>query len=75
MSELAEAIGRPRSWVYRHTSTTSGCPVLPHRKLDGELLFTAGEIRAWLRDHEVVMQYGGVVAVPRNQSDRIRRLK
>ena len=73
--DVAEAIGRPRSWVYRHTSTRSGCPVLPHRKLDGELLFTAGEIRAWLRDHEAVMRYAAAAATPTKPSDRIRRLK
>src|SRR5690348_6076242 len=34
--EVAEAIGRPRSWVYRHTSEkAAGADRLPHRRLDG----------------------------------------
>ena len=52
--EVAEALGKPVSWVYRHTSGKSGYTLLPHRKLDGELLFVVGEIRAWVRDHEQV---------------------
>jgi predicted DNA-binding transcriptional regulator AlpA len=53
VTELMEALGRPRSWVHRHTSKRSGLPQLPHRKLDGSLVFVAGEIRTWLQDHEV----------------------
>lgn len=57
--EMAEAIGRPRSWVYRHTSEkASGSGRLPCRKLDGELVFVVGEIRNWLRDHEEVITAG-----------------
>jgi hypothetical protein len=51
--EVAEAIGRPKGWVYRRTSAKSGKAPLPHRKLDGELVFVAGELRTWLRRHEV----------------------
>ena len=50
--EVAEAIGRPRSWVYRRTGVKSPKAHLPHRKLDGELVFVAGELREWLRQHE-----------------------
>ena len=31
---------------------------IPHRKLDGTLLFTAGELRAWIRDREAVLVAG-----------------
>lgn len=55
-NELAEAMGRPRSWVYRHTSKESGLPQLPHRKLGGELVFLAGEIRDWLNSEEDVIE-------------------
>ncbi len=55
IAELAEAVGRPKSWVYRHTSQTGECPRLPHRKLDGELVFVVGEVRPWLLEHEVVV--------------------
>jgi len=50
--ELAEAVGRPRSWVYRRTAPNGQRSLLPHRKLDGELVFVVGEIRAWLRGYE-----------------------
>jgi len=53
--ELAEAVGRPRSWVYRRTAPSADRAPLPHRKLDGELVFVVGEIRAWLREHETVL--------------------
>jgi len=54
--EAAEAVGRPVSWVYRHTSEkAAGGERLPHRKLDGELMFTAGELRMWIREHEEVL--------------------
>lgn len=54
--EVAEAIGRPKSWVYRHTSEkAAGTDRLPHRKLEGELLFVAGEVRAWIKQHEEIV--------------------
>ena len=53
--EVAEAIGRTPSWVYRRTSEKSEKAPLPHRKLDGELVFTAGELRAWVEGHETVV--------------------
>ncbi len=55
VADVAEAAGRPKSWVYRHTSPASGLPLIPHRKLDGELVFAAGEVRAWIRDHEDIV--------------------
>lgn len=59
--ELAEALGRPKSFVYRLTSITAaraGKTPLPHRKLDGELVFVAAEIRAWLSAQEEVVVTG-----------------
>ena len=53
--EAAEAIGRPVSWVYRRTGEKSAKAPLPHRKLDGEIVFTAGELRAWLKGHETIV--------------------
>lgn len=53
--EAAEAIGRPVSWVYRRTGEKSEKAPLPHRKLDGEIVFTAGELRAWVEGHETVV--------------------
>lgn len=48
VAEVVEATGKPRSWVYKGTSAGT----LPHRKFEGALVFTCGEIRAYLRDHE-----------------------
>ena len=56
-TELAEALGRPRSFVYARTQAGAEDPI-PHRKLDGTLLFTAGEVRAWIRDREEVLAGG-----------------
>lgn len=52
VKELCEATGKPASWCYRHCSQKSGLDLLPHRKLDGALIFLAGEVRAWLEAHE-----------------------
>ena len=57
-AELAEALGRPPSWIYRHTSARSCCAPIPHRKLDGELVFLVGEVRQWVEDHEDVVVRG-----------------
>lgn len=72
VAELSEAIGRPRSWVYRHCSPASGLPQLPHRKLDGSLTFVASEIRDWLRIHEtsVVEPTAAVVPITRRRTRR-----
>lgn len=53
--EVAEACGHPRSWVYRRTGERCGAGRIPHRRLDGELVFVAGELRAWLGEHEEVI--------------------
>lgn len=56
VEDVAEAVGRSSHWVYRATSR--GEDPLPSRKLGGRLAVTAGELRAWIRDHEEV-QHGG----------------
>jgi len=56
-TELLEAVGRPASWLYRHTGPKSGDRI-PHRKLDGELTFVVGEVRRWLRDREDIVIAG-----------------
>lgn len=49
--ELLEALGRSRHWLYRHTGPACEDRI-PHRKLGGELVFLAGEVRHWIRTHE-----------------------
>jgi predicted DNA-binding transcriptional regulator AlpA len=50
--DVAEAVGRPRSWVYRAVSGKREAHRLPARRLDGELVFTAGDVRTWLARQE-----------------------
>ena len=60
--ELAAALGRPRSWVYRavsqwtylkrpnsaHAKVRRHDP-LPARRMNGVLVFTVSDVRAWLQ--------------------------
>jgi hypothetical protein len=62
--EVADALNRPRSFVYRHTSPKSGLPQLPHRRMDGALTFTAGDLRAWLSQHEHAVVEPSIAVVP-----------
>lgn len=55
VAELCEALGRPKSWVWRHTGPQSPGARLPHRKLEGELVFVVSEIRQYVREHETVV--------------------
>lgn len=55
--EVLEAVGRPASWLYRHTGPASEDRI-PHRRLDGELVFVVGEIREWLRGREELVEVG-----------------
>lgn len=48
--DLAEALGRSKGFVYRLTRSKD----IPHRKLDGELVFRAGDIREWVQRREEV---------------------
>jgi hypothetical protein len=57
VSELSEALGRKRSWIYARTqqegkTAKDRSERLPHRRLDGVLVFVAGEIRRWVRERE-----------------------
>jgi hypothetical protein len=51
--EVADALGRPSSWVYRSVSAKRGTCRLPARRLDGELVIEAGVVREWVREHEL----------------------
>ena len=74
VAELAEALGRPTSWVYRHTSEKSGYDRVPHRRQEGALIFLAGEVRAWLQQHEeaVVKPSAPVVPIGRSRGQQKR---
>lgn len=53
--EVAESLGRPASYVYAHTK---GSSPIPHAKLDGALVFVAGELRQWIADREDIIAPG-----------------
>ena len=74
VTEVLEAIGRTRSWLYRHTGPSSPRVRIPHRKLEGELVFLAGEVRQWLIENETVVVPGRTTPwVPtRGQRDSAR---
>jgi predicted DNA-binding transcriptional regulator AlpA len=57
LPEAAEALGRSRSWLYKRTGPKSRERV-PCRRLDGELVFLAGELRRWIQDHEEIIEAG-----------------
>lgn len=63
VDEVAEAVGRSRHWVYRASSAGRGRDRLPARKLDSRLEFTAGELRAWIRNQEEVLHRGPYLLV------------
>ncbi|MGD0483798.1 MAG: hypothetical protein ABSB58_03985 [Gemmatimonadales bacterium] len=52
VQDVAEALGRPKSWVYRAAAAARGAHRLPASRLSGELVFVAGAVRAWLEREE-----------------------
>jgi predicted DNA-binding transcriptional regulator AlpA len=52
VQDVAEALGRPRSYVYRAVAARRGVHRLPASRLSGELVFVAGTVRAWLEREE-----------------------
>ena len=56
-AELLEALNKSTSWLYRCTGPKAKHRI-PHRKLDGELVFLVGEVRRWLRDREEIVAAG-----------------
>ena len=55
--EVAEALGRSTSWLYKRTQLKAEDPI-PHGRLDGELVFKVGEVRAWIRQREDILVAG-----------------
>ena len=51
LAEVCEALGRSKGFVYRLTRTKD----IPHRKLDGVLVFKAGDVRDWVKLREDVI--------------------
>ena len=60
---LLEAVGRPASWLYRHTGPKAKHRITS-RKPDGELIFLVGEVRRWLREREEIVVAGPMDSAP-----------
>ena len=73
VAEVAEALGRGRAFVYARTGAKAEDPI-PHRKLDGTLLFTAGELRAWIRDREDVVVAGRSESTERERNGQLHAI-
>jgi predicted DNA-binding transcriptional regulator AlpA len=57
--ELAEALGKSRSWIYHRTARDGERIPLPSRTIvNGKLEFVVGEVRAWLAQVEIIGQAG-----------------
>ena len=53
LEQVAQACGRSLSWVYQRSGPSCDPEVrLPVRRLDGTVVVTAGDLRAWLRRQE-----------------------
>jgi hypothetical protein len=63
--EVAEAMNRPRSWVYRATSSRRAGRRLPATHLSGELSFSAEAVRRWIREQETAV-------IPRSVAERTK---
>lgn len=56
VEEACEALRRSSSWLYKRTGDTANpAERLPVRRAHGQLTFTAGELRTWIREHEEVI--------------------
>lgn len=58
VAELAEAIGKSASWIYKRTGPKATEDRVPCRRLAGELVFMAADIRAWIADNEELIEPG-----------------
>ncbi len=68
-AEAADALGLTRDAIHRRTAKKrpAGLTALPHRRMDGVLVFRAGDLREW------VEQFGERAPLPRTSLDRPRR--
>lgn len=70
VKELASAIGRSASWIYHRTQEgVADRDRLPHKRQDATLIFVAGEVRAYLLEHEqrIVKPTTPVVPITRSR--------
>lgn len=67
--EAAEAIGRGKDFVHRHSGPKAGDRRIPSKKLDGHMVFRAADIRDWI----VANEEGGGEADVMAESGRVAR--
>ncbi len=67
VKELAAAVGHSPSWVWKRTRPGAPGGSIPHRKRDAELVFLAGEVRAWLTAREAAPSTGAVLPLARRR--------
>ena len=72
VKEVCEALGRSRTWLYAQMAKDCPSERLPHRKLDGQVLFTAGETRAWLRGQEEAIHGGAMESIEAERKGQFR---
>lgn len=60
VSEVAEALGVGKTWVYERTGAKARRLPIPHKRLDdnrsAKLVFKAGELREWIEKYEEVKE-------------------
>jgi len=66
VEQAAEALGMPKSGIYRRTSRwrrehDESCTPLPHVRVEGQLRFRVGELRRWLAEREQTVVPGRTV--------------
>jgi hypothetical protein len=49
VTEIAEALDHPVSWVYRRTGPAGIEPRLPVQKMGGEIVIRAADLRRWVK--------------------------
>lgn len=59
VEEMVEGLGRSKSWIYKRTAPKAESRI-PHRRLDGSLVFLAGEVREWVRAQEETVVPGPI---------------
>ena len=76
MHDVAEALNRSRSWITSRLNPPDGSRVvpIPHRKRDGIITFTAGEVRTWWTQLETIERMGPVETAIERGALRLRRI-
>jgi len=74
--EVCEAFDRSRAWVTSRLNPPDGSRMvpIPHRKRDGVITFTAGEIRVWWTQLETIERMGPAETAIERGALRLRRI-